>query len=67
LGVELAFDAGPIVGRMREQGVLCNLAGERTLRFAPSYLVTLEEIDRGVLALRRALTADASTDFRPVI
>ena len=67
LGVELAFDAGPIVGRMREQGVLCNLAGERTLRFAPSYLVTLEEIDRGVLALRRALTADASTDFRPAI
>jgi acetylornithine/N-succinyldiaminopimelate aminotransferase len=56
VGVELAMDAGPIIGRMREQGVLCNLAGERTVRFAPSYLVTLEEIDRGVLALRRALT-----------
>jgi acetylornithine/N-succinyldiaminopimelate aminotransferase len=67
LGVELAFDAGPIVGRMREQGVLCNLAGERTVRFAPSYLVTSEEMERGVLALRRSLTADAAGDFRPVI
>ncbi|HMK73412.1 MAG TPA: aminotransferase class III-fold pyridoxal phosphate-dependent enzyme, partial [Myxococcaceae bacterium] len=55
VGVELAFDAGPVVGRMRELGVLCNLAGERTVRFAPSFLVTREEIDQGVQALRRAL------------
>jgi acetylornithine/N-succinyldiaminopimelate aminotransferase len=67
LGVELAFDAGPVVGRMREQGVLCNLAGERTLRFAPAYVVTEGEMDRGVLALRRALTANAPSDFRPAI
>jgi acetylornithine/N-succinyldiaminopimelate aminotransferase len=67
LGVELAVDAGPVVGRMREQGVLCNLAGERTVRFAPAYVVTEEELDRGVLALRRALNASASTDFRPAI
>jgi acetylornithine/N-succinyldiaminopimelate aminotransferase len=67
LGVELAFDAGPVVGRMREQGVLCNLAGERTIRFAPSYLVTLEEMDRGVLALRRALAASPTAEFRPAI
>jgi acetylornithine/N-succinyldiaminopimelate aminotransferase len=59
LGVELAFDAGPVVARMREQGVLCNLAGDRTLRFAPAYIVTKEEMDRGVLALRRALSATA--------
>jgi acetylornithine/N-succinyldiaminopimelate aminotransferase len=65
IGVELAADASPVVGRMREQGVLCNLAGERTLRFAPPYLVTEEEMDRGVLTLKRALTATA--DFRPVI
>lgn len=67
LGVELAVDAGPVVARMREQGVLCNLAGERTVRFAPSYLVTVEDMDRGVLALRRALTAGAPTDSRPTI
>jgi acetylornithine/N-succinyldiaminopimelate aminotransferase len=60
IGVELAFDAGPVVGRMREQGVLCNLAGERTVRFAPSYLVTLDEIDQGILALRRALAASVT-------
>ncbi len=67
LGVELAVDAGPVVGRMREQGVLCNLAGERTIRFAPPYVVTLEEMDRGVLALRRALAASPGTEFRPAI
>ncbi len=57
IGVELAADAGPVVGRMREQGVLSNLAGERTVRFAPAYMVTDEEMDRGILALRRALAA----------
>jgi acetylornithine/N-succinyldiaminopimelate aminotransferase len=57
VGVELAFDAGPVVGRMRELGVLCNLAGERTVRFAPSFLVTREEIDQGVQALRRSLAS----------
>jgi len=55
IGVELALDPGPVVGRMRELGVLCNLAGERTIRFAPSFLVTRGEIDQGVEALRRAL------------
>jgi acetylornithine/N-succinyldiaminopimelate aminotransferase len=67
VGVELAADAGPVLGRMREQGVLCNLAGERTLRFAPPYIVTLEELDRGVLTLKRALSAGAPSDFRPAI
>jgi acetylornithine/N-succinyldiaminopimelate aminotransferase len=57
VGVELAFDAGPVVGRMRTQGVLCNLAGERTIRFAPAYLVTPAEIDQGIQALRGALAA----------
>ncbi|MGO9828839.1 MAG: acetylornithine transaminase [Myxococcaceae bacterium] len=63
LGVELAQEAGPVVGRLREQGVLCNLAGERTLRFAPAYLVTTEEMDRGVLALRRALSASPAGEL----
>ena len=67
IGVELAFEAGPVARRMREQGVLCNLAGERTIRFAPPYLVTLEEMDRGVLALRRALAASSTAEFRPPI
>jgi len=67
VGVELAADAGPVLGRMREQGVLCNLAGERTLRFAPPYIVTLEELDLGVLTLKRALSAGAPSDFRPAI
>jgi acetylornithine/N-succinyldiaminopimelate aminotransferase len=60
VGVELAFDAGPVVGRMRNQGVLCNLAGERTIRFAPAYIVTPAEIDQGIQALRGALAATPS-------
>ncbi len=67
LGVELAKDAGPVVGRMRELGVLCNLAGERTLRFAPAYLVTSEEMDRGILAVRRALATPSAGDLRSAI
>ena len=29
LGIELSFDAGPVVTRCRERGMLCNLAGEQ--------------------------------------
>jgi len=59
LGVELTYDAGPVVGRLRERGVLSNLAGERTVRFAPSFLVTREELDEGLRVLEDAVVAQA--------
>ncbi len=37
--------------------MLCNLAGERTLRFAPPYLVTREELDEGLSILEDAVAA----------
>jgi len=57
LGLELTFEAGPVMGRCRERGLLCNLAGERTLRFAPPYLVTLEELDEGLRIVEDAVVA----------
>ena len=59
LGVELTYDAGPVVGRLRERGVLSNLAGERTVRFAPPFLVTREELDEGLRVLEDAVVATA--------
>jgi acetylornithine/N-succinyldiaminopimelate aminotransferase len=56
IGVELPVDAAPIVSRCREMGLLLNLAGEKTLRFAPPFVVTAGELDEAVLILERALT-----------
>jgi acetylornithine/N-succinyldiaminopimelate aminotransferase len=37
--------------------MLCNLAGERTIRFAPPYIVTREELDEGLSILEDAVAA----------
>jgi acetylornithine/N-succinyldiaminopimelate aminotransferase len=55
IGVELTQDAAPTVTRCREAGLLLNLAGERTLRFAPPFVVTYEELDEGLSLLESAL------------
>jgi acetylornithine/N-succinyldiaminopimelate aminotransferase len=57
VGLELSYDAGPVVTRCRERGMLCNLAGERTVRLAPPYIVTLDELDEGVRILEEAIAA----------
>jgi acetylornithine/N-succinyldiaminopimelate aminotransferase len=57
LGFELSFDAGAVVTRCRERGMLCNLAGERTVRIAPPYVVTREELDEGLRILEEAVVA----------
>jgi len=58
-GIELSFDAGPVVTRCRERGMLCNLAGEKTVRLAPPYIVTLDELDEGLRLLEEAVVAVA--------
>ena len=35
-------------------GLLCNLAGERTVRFAPPFIVTRDELDEGLAHPRRS-------------
>jgi acetylornithine/N-succinyldiaminopimelate aminotransferase len=56
MGIELQQDAAPVIARCREQGLLVNSAGEKTVRFAPPYIVTREELDEGLRILERVLT-----------
>jgi acetylornithine/N-succinyldiaminopimelate aminotransferase len=55
IGVELFQDGAPILARCRELGLLINAAGEKTLRFAPAYTVSHNDLDQGVRILERAL------------
>ncbi len=55
IGVELFQDAAPFISKCRELGLLLNAAGEKTLRFAPAYTVTHDDLDQGVRLLERAL------------
>nr|ASV46913.1 acetylornithine transaminase [uncultured bacterium] len=55
MGIELPADAAPVVTRCRENGLLVNLAGEKTVRFAPPLIVTKEELDEGLAAFARSL------------
>ncbi|HLT29241.1 MAG TPA: acetylornithine transaminase [Myxococcaceae bacterium] len=54
-GVELNEEAAPVVARCRELGLLVNLAGPKTVRFAPAYVVTNSELDEGLAILEKAL------------
>ncbi|WNG48620.1 aspartate aminotransferase family protein [Archangium minus] len=55
IGVELFQDAAPFIAKCRELGLLVNAAGEKTIRFAPAYTVTNDDLDHGVRILERAL------------
>ncbi|HYO54219.1 MAG TPA: aspartate aminotransferase family protein [Archangium sp.] len=55
IGVELFQDAAPVIAKCRELGMLVNAAGEKTIRFAPAYTVTNDDLDHGVRILERAL------------
>lgn len=60
MGIELNQDVAPIVAKLRENGLLVNSAGEKTLRFAPPYTVTREELDEGLRIVERVLTPATS-------
>lgn len=55
VGIEVG-DAAAVVSRCRDEGLLVNLAGERTVRFAPPFVVTEAEIEVGLGLFERALT-----------
>lgn len=57
VGVEVAADASGVMSRCREAGVLVNLAGDKTLRLAPPFIVTREQLDEGVAAIEKAVRA----------
>ncbi|WP_164017019.1 aspartate aminotransferase family protein [Pyxidicoccus trucidator] len=57
LGLELDRDVAPVIASLREAGLLVNAAGERTVRFAPPFIVTRDELDQGLAIVERVLTA----------
>jgi acetylornithine/N-succinyldiaminopimelate aminotransferase len=54
-GIELDQGAAEVLARCRSHGLLLNLAGEKTVRFAPSYLVTREQLAEGLAIFERSL------------
>jgi acetylornithine/N-succinyldiaminopimelate aminotransferase len=57
LGIELVHDSASQVARCRDAGLLVNMAGEKTVRFAPPLVVTLGELDEGLSLFEQALEA----------
>jgi acetylornithine/succinyldiaminopimelate/putrescine aminotransferase len=54
-GLVLEGDAGPVVTRAREQGLLISVAGGNVVRFAPPLVVSKAEIDEAVSILDAVL------------
>ena len=54
-GIELDTGAADVLARCRANGLLANLAGEKTIRFAPSFLVTREQLGEGLAIFEASL------------
>jgi acetylornithine/N-succinyldiaminopimelate aminotransferase len=54
-GVVIDGDAGPVVARAREHGLLVSVAGGNVVRFAPPLIVSRGELDEAVSKLDAAL------------
>ncbi|HYL73886.1 MAG TPA: aspartate aminotransferase family protein [Bryobacteraceae bacterium] len=59
IGVELTMSGKQIVLDGMEQGLLFNCTHDTVLRFLPPYIITEQEIDRGVTILNRVFKAAA--------
>jgi len=57
LALELNGEAGPVVDRCREAGLLVNAVQPNALRFAPPLIVQAAEIDQALAILDRVLTS----------
>jgi acetylornithine/N-succinyldiaminopimelate aminotransferase len=55
IGVELDREAGPLLGRLAERGIIALTAGMHVLRFVPPLIISREEIDTLLGALREIL------------
>jgi len=55
LGIELKEKAGPYVHKLMEKGVIVLLAGATVIRLLPPLVITKEEIDTVVAALKEVL------------
>ncbi len=55
LGIELKEKVGPYVQRLMERGIIVLLAGATVIRLLPPLVITREEIDRVLYALKEVL------------
>ncbi|MDP4173614.1 MAG: acetylornithine/succinylornithine family transaminase [Bacteroidota bacterium] len=55
LGVELSFDASEVVKKMRARKVLTNATNQKVLRLLPPYIITKEDADLFLGALKDSL------------
>ena len=60
-GLRVAANAGMVVARARELGVLFSLAGADVVRFAPSYVTETAQLDEAVAVLDRILGEGVAT------
>jgi acetylornithine/LysW-gamma-L-lysine aminotransferase len=56
LGIELKEKAGPYVQHLMERGIIVLLAGATVIRLLPPLVITREEIDMALSALREVLS-----------
>lgn len=54
-GLEVEGSAADVVARCRGNGLLVNLAGEKTVRFAPAFTATREQLAEGLSIFERSL------------
>lgn len=54
-GVEVDTGAADVVARCRQNGLLVNLAGEKTIRFAPAYVTSSHDLTEGLTRFERSL------------
>ena len=55
LGIELKEKAGPYVQQLMEKGIIVLLAGATVIRLLPPLVISTEEIDTVVAALKDTL------------
>jgi len=56
IGVQLTSDPGPVVGRLREAGLLCPPAGGNVVRFLPPLTTSATEVDEALAVFRRIVS-----------
>jgi acetylornithine/N-succinyldiaminopimelate aminotransferase len=55
IGIEFDFEVGPMLAKLRDQGILALQAGPKVLRILPPFTITKEEIDLACDLIQKAL------------
>lgn len=57
-GIDLAVDAGPLVNRAYDKGLIVTTAGDRVLRMVPPLIVNEEQIDEALITIGELLSEE---------